>query len=52
MVTPEVKGLQHLGPRGAEEIRRLLAATAASRVGSLRVSGILPPCAVRSVERW
>lgn len=32
------KGLQHLGPRGAEEMQRLLAVTAASRVGSLRVS--------------
>jgi len=42
-VAPEVKGLQHFGPRGADEIRRLLAATAPSRVGSLSVSAICPP---------
>ena len=43
---PDVKGLQHLWPSKPEQIRRLLlAATAASRVGSLRVCTGLPPSA-------
>lgn len=42
-VAPEVKGLQHSGPRGADGLRHLLAATAFSRVGLLSVSGIRLP---------